>query len=112
HRLLRTLTYQSRPATGFARSGEVNPAVNSPNSGDSKSGEGFHLGANSHEREDNVSAHARQVGEQTKQRNEQVLDRLVVRVIVEADNTGNTAEHVKQEGAEVRGQRDGYERIG
>ena len=54
-----------------------------PDSGDPQREQRLHLGAVSHERADQVERHASQVRDQPEDRNEQVLQRAELRMVVD-----------------------------
>ena len=100
------------PTRTLAGAGKVDPTVNGPNQRDAQGQQRLHLGAITHERPDQIKAHARKVGKQPEGGDKQVADNLELRMVVETNQARNATQPIKQERSEVRGKGNGKQRIG
>src|SRR5512143_197603 len=98
---------QRSSARSLTSLNEVDATVNSPDQCDSQREQRFHLGAITHERADQVEAHAGQVRKQPKDWNQEMADQLELGMFVETDEAGHATQTVKEERAEVGCQRYG-----
>ncbi len=102
---------QRRPASGLAGAEEVNSAIDRPNRGNPQGQQRFHLGAIAHKRPNQIEHHTSQISRQAEHRNNQMLERIELLVIVIRHHADKTAQHVQQERTEVRRQRYQQQRI-
>src|SRR5882762_7100995 len=102
---------EGRPTGTLAGTNKVDAAINTPDHGDSQGQQRFLDRAVPHERPHQIEDHAGQIGQQTKDWDDEVANQLELRMVVIGNQTDHATQAIQQERSEVRSEGYGEQRI-